>query len=123
MRIRNPTSVTVGGTAVTGVKSVQWDQGDEYDRSQGDDELSGDPVLMKEAGSGTIELLGGAIPSCYGQDIVVKYNEITVAAGAESETEKTVTFGKCTINPGGNVPSGGAGGRSIKFDFGGVTEA
>jgi hypothetical protein len=123
MRIRFPKSVTIAGSAVTGVKAVNYDQNDEYDRSPGDDQLSGDPVQIKKAGSGTIELLGGTIPSCYDQSIVVVHQEVVVTNGAETETDKTTTFTKCTINKGANVPSGSAGSKTVKFDFAEVTEA
>ena len=122
-RIRNPSSVSIAGTSVTGVKSIQWDTSNDYNRDTTDDSLHGTPVLTREQGSGTIELEGGTVPACYDQDIVVKHQEVSVATGTETKSEKTTTFHHGTLNKGANVPSGDVGSRSIKFDFADVVES
>jgi len=117
-RIRHPKTVSINGTNVADVASVQWDNNYEYNRDKADDQFSGDPVEMSRAGSGSIELLAaGSLPACYGQGMTVVYNQVTVESGTETVTEKTATFTKVTYNNGANVPAEGRGSRSIKFDY------
>lgn len=118
-KIRFPKSVTLATTLLSGVRNVEWDPANEYNRDPGDEQFSGDPVETSRKGSGSFDLMAGAVPACYGQGMVVVHNEVSVddASGTETITTKTTTFTKVTINKGYKVPAGNVGGISVKFDF------
>ena len=115
--------LSIGG-AVSGLVNVDFNDAYEFDRTQGDNEMSGEPVEMKRQGSGTIELLAGNIASGYQtSDLIVTYYEVTVTAGVEAIVAKTVTFDKVTTNEGASLPSEGRGSRRIAFDYATSTTA
>lgn len=118
--IRNPKSVTVGGTLATGVKKVTWKTNDEYNRDAADAELHGSPVLVKQAGTFQVEMKAGKFPACYDVDIVVIHMEIVVNAGVETSTDKTTTLHHCTANAGYDVPAAAAGNVTIDGECGDV---
>jgi hypothetical protein len=121
-RIRRGT-LTVG-SGVPNLANVDWQDNREFDRSKGDEEMSGTPVEMSRGGSGTITLLAGAISSGYAtSNVVVRYNQVSVANGVETVVQKTVTFTGVTFNQGGTVPAEGRGEKKISFDYSTSTEA
>lgn len=106
------------GSAVANVANFQWNDAQEFDRSQGDNESAGVPVLMKTGGSGSFELLAGSVASGYSTNsVVLTYIQVTVAAGSESTANKTATFTGVTFNNGGNVPAEGRGSITISFEY------
>lgn len=119
--IRNPKTLTVAGSAVTGVKKITWKKNDEYDRQAADTQLHGDPVKVREAGTFSVEMKSGAFPACYDADMVIVYDEVSVAAGVEVTTNKTVTLHHCTCNPGYDVGAATAGNHTIDGEFGDLT--
>ena len=121
-RIRRGT-LTIG-TSVADVANFQWNDNYEFDRSKGDEEMSGTPVEMSRGGSGSFELLKGSVQSGYAtSDIVFTYNEVEVTAGVETVTEKTQTFDGGTFNQGGNVGAEGRGSLTISFEYSTRTES
>jgi len=121
-RIRRGT-LNIGG-AVSNVSNFEWTDNYEFDRSQADDEFSGDPVEMRRGGSGSFTLLAGDVHQGYAtSDPVFSYTEVTVSSGVESTTTKTVTFTKVTFNSGGSVPAEGRGEVRISFDYATSTQA
>ena len=108
---------TVG--AATNVKNVDWNDSYEFDRTAVDNEMSGKPVEMKRGGSGSLTLTAGSIASGYSAaDLVITYKEVSVAAGVETETEKTATFTDVTFNTGGSIDNdAGPGEIRISFDY------
>jgi hypothetical protein len=121
MIIRNPKTVTVGGSAVTGVKKIGWKSNNEYNRDAADDTLHGPPVLTHEAGTFNVEMKSGKFPVCYDVDIVVVYCEVEVNANVESTTDKTVTLHHCTCNPGYDVTAAAAGNHTVDGEFADLT--
>lgn len=110
--------LTINEVEQADVANFQWNDAHEFDRSQGDNESAGVPVLMKTGGSGSFELLAGFVASGYAAgDVVLTYHEIAVANGVETDTEFTVTFTGVTFNAGGNVPAEGRGSITISFEY------
>jgi hypothetical protein len=120
-RIRRGTLVV--GSAVSNVANFEWTDADDVDRSKGDLEMSGKPIVMRQAGSGSFTLLAGSVASGYAtSDPVFSYKEIALSSGVESPTTKTVTFTKVTFNQGGSVPAEGRGEKRISFDYATATQ-
>lgn len=119
--IRNPKTVTVGSTPVTGVKKFTWKRNDEYDRQAADTQLHGDPVKVREAGTFSVEMKSGEFPDTYDADITIVYDEVAVTSGVETVTNKTVVLHHCTINPGYDVSAAAAGNHTIDGEFGDLT--
>lgn len=119
--IRNPKTFTVAGTPVTGVKTISWKSNNEYNRDPADTQLHGDPVLVKEGGTFSVEMKSGKFPACYDAAIVVVYDEVVVTAGVETITNKTVTLNHCTCNPGYDIGAATAGKHTIDGELGDVT--
>ena len=119
--IRNPKTLTVGGSAVTGVKKIAWKSNDEYNRDAADTELHGSPVKVKEAGTFNVEMKSGKFPTCYDTDIVVVYDEVAVTAQVETVTNKTLTLHHCTCNPGYDIGAAAAGNHTVDGEFGDLT--
>ena len=122
-KIRRGT-LSVNGSAIADVVNVDWNDNTEYDRRAVDTEMSGKPVMMKKQGSGSFEMLAGNVPSGYGTaDAVINYKEVSVAAGVETEADKSVTFTDVTFNSGGNLDNdAGPGSRRINFEYGTQSE-
>ena len=121
-RIRRGT-LSIGG-AVNDVANFEWDDAHEFDRSKADDEWSGQPVEMDRKGSGRFTLLKGTVSTGYAtSNPVFTYNEVEVASGVETVTQKTATFTLVTFNQGGSVPAEGRGEVRITFDYGTCTIA
>ncbi|MDD5705432.1 MAG: hypothetical protein PHR35_05870 [Kiritimatiellae bacterium] len=121
-RIRRGT-LKVSGSDVADVANFDWNDADEFDRSKGDEEMSGTPVHMSQAGSGSFTLLSGYVATGYKTAMVLTYNEISVAAGEETPVVKTATFTKVTVNAGGSVPAEGRGEMRVSFDYATCTVA
>jgi len=119
--IRNPKTVTVGGAPVTGVKKITWKSNDEYNRDAADTELHGSPVLVKQAGTFSVEMKSGKFPTCYDADLVVVYDEVAITAQVEQITNKTVTLHHCTVNPGYDVGAAAAGNHTVDGECGDIT--
>jgi len=115
-RIRRGTLAV--GSAVSNVANFEWTDADDVDRSKGDLEMSGKPILMRQSGSGSFPLLAGSVA-----DPVFSYNEVALSAGVETPTTKTVTFTKVTFNQGGSVPAEGRGEKRISFDYATAAQA
>jgi len=108
-----------GSGAVANVKNVNWKDANEVDRSATDENMSGDPVEMKKAGSGSLVLTAGNIATGYAAgDVVITYNEVSVTDGSETVSQKTATFTKVYFNSGGNIDNdAGPGEIQIDFDY------
>lgn len=121
-RIRR--AVISGGPSVSGLANLEWNDAHDFDRSQGDDEMSGTPIEMARKGAGTLTLLEGYVATGYGTaDLVGTYKEIELVDGVESEVEKTVTFTDPTYNAGGSVPAEGKGEIRCAFDYSTCTQS
>ena len=121
-RLRRATLTTPSTTAVA---NISWKENNDRDRSQGDTQLSGDPVLMRKGVTGTIELLSGALPTDrYGQNMVAVLEDVDVSAGSEVITNRTYTFDKVCFNRGVNSANDAQrGGISVEFEAATVTES
>lgn len=103
-------------TGIGSCKNFSWQDSLTVDRSCVDDEMVGEPVIMKKEGSGSFELTDGQIASGYHADLVLTASVGSVAAGTETETSRVFTFDAVTVENGGNVENDGVGG-SIKVNF------
>ncbi len=121
-KIRSGT-INVSGSSLTGMARVQWDDELEVNRDQADEELSGQPVIMRKGGRGTIEMMSGAVATGYATSMVLTYKEITVAGGVESSATKTATWTSVTVAAGGNVQAGARGARNYAFEYATCTVA
>lgn len=108
---------------LAGVVNIQWNEANEWDRTAADDELAGDPVLMRNGGSGSFELVTGSVQQGYLGSLVMTVAD-TATGDPEVETTRTFTFTKVTVNAGLNAPNDGQrGGLPHSFDFATVTES
>lgn len=105
------------------VVNIEWDENNEYDRTQVDSELAGKPVLMRKQGSGSFELTGGVLPTDrYGQNMVMAIEDVSVATATETLTSRIATFTDVTFNRGARSANDGSrGGGRVQFEFGTVT--
>jgi hypothetical protein len=119
VRIRRGT-MTVGGTAVTGMRDFKYTDKSEYNRDRADDEPVGDEVRMTEGPFDvSFELLGpdASIVSGYIASLVVIGKVITRAAGSESSANKTFTFAQGHFNVGVDVPTENPGRIPVSGEF------
>lgn len=108
--------------AVTGVKNVEWNKNDAFNRQQADDSYNQNPVKTKKAVSGSFELEGGAWSDLYNDTMVMVGKDASAAAGVETITSRTHTFTEVTTNSGMNADNdSGAGGVKISFEATTVT--
>jgi hypothetical protein len=124
-RIRRGT-LKIGDADQAAVANMQWNDAHEFDRSQADDEASGDPVEMSRGGSATLTLLAGYIPTGHaagGASVVYTYKKVSVTAGVETVYSCAVTFTDCYFNTGGSVPAEGRGEIRCSFDYATSSEA
>ena len=112
-------ALTLGG-AQAGMALVEWDDAPDVDRSRGDNETAGDPIITGWKGSGRITMLEGHIASGHasGGAMSLAYTEKTYAAGVESTATKTAAFTKVTISGGGSVGAEGRGECRYSFEYG-----
>ena len=111
--------------AVSNVSGFDWNDAHEFDRSKGDVEMSGVPVEMSKAGSGSFTLLAGHVDTGYVASMVYTYREVEIneGTGAETVSNKTATFTDVTLNAGGSVPGEGRGEKRFSFDYSTCTVA
>ena len=108
---------------VGNVINFDFNRNDRFDRRSADDSMTGDPVKTKKEGSGSFELCSGAFTNIYNGSLVATVEDVAVAAGTETITQRTLTFTKVTTNDGMNANNdGGESSRKVSFDFGDVTE-
>lgn len=117
-------TLTVGGVACANVGNVNYNTANKHDRRRADDNAKClDPVRQTEEGTFDFELISGTLPACYNQDIVLVGKDVTVVAGVETVTTRTVTLTNCTINNGMSFDNdAGQGSRKITGEFSGCSE-
>lgn len=118
------TRATMTTPAKTGVRNVEWNKNDTFNRTQADDSYLHNPVRTKKSVSGSFELEGGTFTDLYNDTMVIVAKDVSAAAGVETTTSRTFTFAEVTTNGGVNADNdGGNSGRKVSFEASTVTEA
>lgn len=115
---------TITTPSQAGVANFSWQENTDYDRSQSDSELAGDPVKMRTNITGSFELVTGALPADrYGQNMVAVLEDVSVSSGTETVTSRTYTFTKVTFKRGANSASDAQRGAvRVEFEAAAVSE-
>lgn len=124
MRIRRFTCV-IDGNAVTGARNLDHNPGFTVDKSRGDNQDGGMPVIMSKEPTGSFELLDfdSNCVSGYFTSMVFTYKSVSVANGAETVTDKTITLSNGTLVVSTRAPIDGPGGRNVAYEAQSAVEA
>lgn len=116
-------TVTIG-SAVNNVLNFKYQAQDKNDRRTGDKDMSCKmPVALLKAGSGSFDVVSGAIPSVMNGTLVATVEDVAQAE-TETVTNRTLTFANVTTQGSGNFDNnGGEGSRTVNFEYGELTES
>lgn len=114
--------VKIGTTTLEGVQDIEWEDNLEFNRDKVNLELSGEPVLMNRAGSGSFKVqeLPSGLASGYllAATMSVVTDEVEVSSlGVETVTNTTYVFNHVTLNVGGDVDAEAPGAISVDFEY------
>jgi len=113
-------TMTVEGAAVTGARNFNYEDGSEYNRDKSDDEAVGDQVRMSEGPFPiSFELLApdSNVSSGYVNSLIVVAKIIERSGGAESSTDRTLTFAQGNFVVGGDHQTDTPGRIPVSGEF------
>jgi len=122
-RMRRIKTLTVGGTAVTGVRDFTWSPANpQYDRSRADNEAVGDQVSMGSDGWDIgFELLMPSAAVTTGMHAALvatgQVVERTDTTPFETVTDVVLTFAQGNLDVGGSLNTDNPGRISVKGNF------